>query len=173
MERIETMIMVSMAVLIVLIIMYFLPPFISHRIEYIQAEEFNLEIEEVENTYTKQELKAMVERLFENPNYTYIERDELSASGFCRTFNIIPIIEVKKDLSYTDYPMTLAHELVHAVYYTGNERFANLKAFELLYNSGNDYLRYCALKDYQRWLRYELSGKTQYFDYCYAGNVKF
>ena len=41
--------------------------------------------------------------------------------------------------------MTLTHELVHLSYFTANERFTCFKAFQILYESGNNYFKNIAL----------------------------
>ena len=157
-------------VLLVVVLPLYLFPFFNHNIPYIEAEEFDLQIEYVENIYTRAELKSMVDALFGNPRYIYREREELRYGAIGLSCYYFSVVHIRADTPDYLYPIVLAHELVHIVYYTANERFCNIKAFELLYNSGNEFLRYSALEHLASSWSMELQNGA--CEYSFAGNVK-
>lgn len=98
----------------------------------------NIDLQEIEQTLTKQSAKELIKRLYNTPHF-YKEK-ELKQAG--RSIIFIRKVEINKNLSLNDYIITYAHELTHIKYVTVNETFVSYKAFKTLYESGNEELRY-------------------------------
>lgn len=109
------------------------------------------------------EIKAEVDGLFGNPPYTYAESD-IEAWGL--TYIQQRHIVIDEALSLAEYTFTLAHELVHLTEST-NERWANYRAFVMLYESGDEYFRNVA--KFGAWL--ELAGFYSK-EYQFVGHVE-
>lgn len=90
---------------------------------------------------SKQDIKIAVDDLFGNPPYTYEEKD-IKEWGLTYTHRRHIVID--SELSLAEYTFTLAHELVHLTE-SHNERWANYKAFVVLYESGNNYFKNVAV----------------------------
>lgn len=115
---------------------------------------------------SKNEIKYEVDKLFNNPKYNLSEQNLQGESmGYTWLFKRQIILE--QNQSVDQYIHTLAHELVHLVYFCGNERFTNFKAFQILYESGNEFLKNCALKH----ANYYFAGYGDH-RYDYAGYVQ-
>lgn len=100
-------------------------------------------IEEPSNT-TKESLTTEINELFDNPSYK-LQFNNLTSNvyGKCDVFNRTIII--KSNISNIFYVFSLTHELVHLTYFTLSERFCNLTAYNILYNSNNEYFENIAL----------------------------
>ena len=107
---------------------------------------------------TKSEIKTEVDSLFGNPPYTYAEKD-INEWGL--TYLPARHIVVDEALGFAEYTFTLAHELVHLTEST-NERWANYRAFIVLFESGNEFFKNVAV--FGAWL--DLAG-------CYAKEYQF
>lgn len=92
----------------------------------------------------KQEIKKRVEKLFNSSLYK-LEETELPACVLGEANLLTRKIKIDKRLNNIDFAFTLTHELIHINYMTISERFCNFKAFQLLYESGDDFLRSVAL----------------------------
>lgn len=92
-------------------------------------------------------------------NYSYIktEIDKMFNCTYLLTFNTLSkqvdgisyiplkLIVLDQDLTCEEFALTLTHELVHITYFTSNERFTSFKAFQILYESENEYFKNIAL----------------------------
>lgn len=111
----------------------------------------------------KAEIKAEVDTLFGNPPYTYAESD---ISDWGLTYMPQRHIVIDSELSLAEYTFTLAHELVHLTE-SHNERWANYKAFVVLYESENEYFQNVAV--FGAWL--DLAGFYSK-EYQFVGHVE-
>lgn len=111
----------------------------------------------------KAEIKAEIDELFGNPPYTYAESD---ISDWGLTYMPQRHIVIDSELSLAEYTFTLAHELVHLTE-SHNERWANYKAFIVLYESGNEYFQNVAV--FGAWL--DLAGFYSK-EYQFVGHVE-
>lgn len=85
-----------------------------------------------------------INELFDSPKYTLTFVDMTGdVKGKCYPF--LKKVEIKKNLTYELYTFILTHELVHLTTCSTDERWTNLEAFEILYNSDNDYFKNVAL----------------------------
>lgn len=100
-------------------------------------------IEEVE-LLEKWEYKGLITELFDTP-HIYVEGNlkKQSLDGYARP--LIRLVKIEADLCNYSYAYTLAHELVHVKYQTGNETWTSYKSFIILYESGSSALRHIAL----------------------------
>lgn len=100
-------------------------------------------IEEPSNT-TKESLTTEINELFDNPSYK-LQFANLTSNtyGKCDVFNRTIII--KSNISNIFYVFSLTHELVHLKYFTYCERFCNLQAYKILFDSNNIYFKNVAL----------------------------
>ena len=133
----------------------------SHKLEYkaTHITEIAYNINRPENV-DKDTIKAEVDKLFGNNNYRLTECDlEYPKRGHADI--LTRKVKLDKDLSFEEFAFCLAHELVHINYFTKGERFCNIKAFEILYNSNSDYFKNVALMFASRDLRGD-------FDYEYS-----
>lgn len=133
----------------------------SNKLEYRASDltYVNYTINRPENT-TKTSLKLDIDALFDNPKYSLSECD-LKYPLRGRAEVITRTIQVDLNLSLEYFVFVLAHEIIHIKYLTKSERFCNIKAFETLYNSNNDYFKNIALM----FADYDIRG---YFDYEYS-----
>lgn len=117
----------------------------SNKLEYkaTNITEIAYNINRPENV-DKDTIKVGVDKLFGNNNYRLTECDlEYPKRGHADI--LTRKVQVDKDLSLEHFAFALTHELVHINYFTKSERFCNLRAWELLYNSGNNYFKNIAL----------------------------
>lgn len=117
----------------------------SHKLEYkaTNITEIAYNINRPENV-DKDTIKVEIDKLFGNSNYRLTECDlEYPTRGHADI--LTRKVQVDKDLSLEHFAFVLAHELVHINYFTKGERFCNIKAFEILYNSGSEYFKNIAL----------------------------
>lgn len=112
---------------------------------------------------TKSDIKTEVDLLFGNPPYTYAEKN-INEWGL--TYMPQRHIVIDSELSLAEYTFTLAHELVHLTEST-NERWANYKAFVVLYESENEYFQNVAV--FGAWL--DLAGFYAK-EYQFVGHVE-
>lgn len=100
-------------------------------------------IEEPSNT-TKESLTTEINELFDNPSYKLQFTNLVSNTyGKCDIFS--RTITIRNNISNVIYVFSLTHELVHLTYFTYCERFCNLTAYDILYNSNNEYFVNIAL----------------------------
>lgn len=93
---------------------------------------------------TKESLTDEINLLFDNPNYElYFEALPFNIYGKTDIFN--KRVTIRTNISNIYYVFCLSHELVHLTYFTLSERFCNLTAFNILYNSNNEYFVNIAL----------------------------
>jgi len=106
-------------------------------------------------SYSKNISKLKIEKLFENPSYSYKEADLL---GDCLGTTLLFAKEITIDYEVDEfnYVFVLTHELVHLVYFTCSERFANYQTFITLYESNDPTF----LKIAKIYANMELSGDT-------------
>lgn len=105
--------------------------------------DFDYEINRPQNiSYTA--LRNEVDDLFGNPKYT-LNFVDMNGGVYGRTFILSNTIELRKDINYEYFVFCLSHELVHLRYFTYSERFCNLTAYDILYNSNNEYFVNIAL----------------------------
>lgn len=96
------------------------------------------------NSYSKSQLKDMVQDLFTTNIYIYIEKDLPSGKlGLSNVFARLLIVEA--DLSNYNYILTLTHETIHINHMTLNERYVSYMTFIKLYESGIDIFKQVAL----------------------------
>lgn len=100
-------------------------------------------IEEPSNT-TKESLTTEINELFDNPSYK-LQFSNLASNtyGECNIFS--RTITIKNNISNVFYVFALTHELVHLEYFTYCERFCNLQAYKILFDSKNNYFKNVAL----------------------------
>lgn len=100
-------------------------------------------IKEPNNT-TKESLTTEINELFDNPSYK-LQFSNLASNtyGECNIFS--RTITIKNNISNVFYVFALAHELVHLEYFTYCERFCNLQAYKILFDSNNNYFKNVAL----------------------------
>lgn len=113
---------------------------------------------------TRPEIKKRVDLLFGNPRYKYAE-GEIEAGGLTNLFK--RKITIAENLRIEAYAFVLAHELTHLTTYTYNERYCQVNAFKVLYESEDDFLRNSALFA----LSVDLQGGFTH-EYAFAGNVE-
>ena len=89
-------------------------------------------------------LKNDIDKLFNNPSYE-LKFTEMHGNiyGQCSIFD--RQIKLRKNINYEYFVFCLSHELVHLTYFTHSERFCNLTAYNILYNSNNEYFVNIAL----------------------------
>lgn len=113
----------------------------NNNLEYKYADLTEIKIKyEYEGSVTKEHIIKEVNLLFGNPSYSLIEKD-LPINILGRTNIFLRKIEMDKHQNLKNYAMTLAHELVHLVHFTANERYCNFTAWKLLYESNDSFLR--------------------------------
>ena len=89
-------------------------------------------------------LTEEINELFDSPSYTLTFVDMTGdVKGKC--YPLLKKVEIKKNLTYELYTFILTHELVHLTTYSTDERWTNLEAYKILYNSDNDYFKNVAL----------------------------
>lgn len=100
-------------------------------------------IEEPSNT-TKESLTTEINELFDNPSYK-LQFSNLASNtyGECNIFS--RTITIKNNISNVFYVFALTHELVHLEYFTYCERFCNLQAYKILFDSNDNYFKNVAL----------------------------
>lgn len=107
---------------------------VNPNLPYIECNEKVYELTEYDSniSWTKQQCKKEVEKLFGNPKYVYIE------VPFKRSFctHVLCLVGINNSLSKGDYILNLTHELVHLVENTGNERYTEYRTFVRLWESG-------------------------------------
>lgn len=117
----------------------------SYFLPYKSSELLNIEyeIKRPENV-NYQTLTEDIDEMFNYPSYNLTFTDFTgSVKGKCYIFSREIILD--ENLNYEYYTFCLVHELVHLTELTYNERYTNLKAFNKLYNSGNEYFKNIAL----------------------------
>lgn len=98
----------------------------------------NLDLKILE-TKTKEELCGYVDKVFNYPIYNLVFQNfEDDTAGMYLPFS--NTIVLKQNLSNLEFPKTLAHELVHKVFGTLNEKKTILLSLQILLESENDYL---------------------------------
>lgn len=116
-----------------------------YSLPYKESNLVNIEyhIEEPSNT-TKESLTKEINALFDNPNYElYFDALPFNIYGKTDIFN--KRVTIRTNISNIYYVFCLSHELVHLTYFTLSERFCNLTAYNILYNSNNEYFVNIAL----------------------------
>ena len=98
----------------------------------------------VEREVSRETIRAEIGELFGNPSYT-ISDDGENHSVWGHTNLLTRKITMYFGLNNASYAFTFAHELVHLTEFVLNERYCEIKAFKVLYFSGNEYLKNCAL----------------------------
>lgn len=137
---------------------------VSYRMPYIQS---NVSEIRISMKYCSDEVATAhddIDRLFGYPEYKLTIVDKLSNGSIAQIHIIsgeIWIID-NPDL----FAFNLAHELTHLTKFTYSERYCNYNAFNLLYYSGNNYLKYCALM----WACYDYLGFLSE-EYSFIGNL--
>lgn len=118
---------------------------INYRLDYQDCTLTYVEYDNIRPNYvTKDYIKQEVDNLF--PNCKYILRCKDLGYGICGvSYIMLKLVYMDTNLSLESYAITLTHELVHINYFTVNERFTTFKAFQILYESGNEYLKNVAL----------------------------
>lgn len=120
----------------------------------------------VERDVTRETIRKEISELFGNPNYTVSDDgDTYYISG--HTNLITRKITMYFGLNNANYAFTFAHELVHLTELVLNERYCEIKAFKVLYFSGNEYLRNCAIYG----VYMDLLGRTP-DEYKFTGNIE-
>lgn len=139
----------------------------SHKLPYkettITGVVYTIECPENAN---KGMIKVEIDKLFGKNNYRLVEcnlKYPVRGHADILTRNV----QIDKDLSLEEFAFVLAHELVHINYFTKGERFCNIKAFEILYNSNNDYFKNVALMFASR----DLRGNFDY-EYSFVGYIE-
>ena len=89
-------------------------------------------------------LTEEINELFDSPSYTLTFVD-MTGDVKGRCYPLLKKVEIKKSLTYELYTFILTHELVHLTTYSTDERWTNLEAYKILYNSDNDYFKNVAL----------------------------
>ena len=116
---------------------------------------------------SKNEIKYQIDKLFNYPNYTLAEQN-LQGESMGYTWLFKRQIVIEQNQSVYQYTHTLTHELVHLIYFCGNERYANFKTFKILYESGNEFFKNCALQNADYYCREYGSQEYNYAGYAQA-----
>lgn len=90
-------------------------------------------------------LKTDVDALFNNPDYNLIYFEFGDKNIYGKTNFLEKEILIKKGINYEYFVFCLTHELVHLTYFSYDERFCNLTAYNILYSSNNTYFQNIAL----------------------------
>lgn len=117
----------------------------KHTLEYKESTLTHIEYDSTRPNYiTKEYIKSEVDSLFSGCNYILRYKDLASGIGGV-SYIMLKLVYLDINLTLEDYVLTLTHELVHITYFTANERFTTFKAFQILYESGNEYFKNVAL----------------------------
>lgn len=105
----------------------------------------DFELINITNPLEKWEYKALITAYIDTPHiYMETEFKEVTTTG--EAHPLIRLVLVDKRIDNVTYAYTLAHELVHVKYQTGNETWVTFKAFTLLFESGCKPLQEVALQ---------------------------
>lgn len=106
---------------------------------------------------SKMEIKKDIDNLFGNTPYIYIECDLGDTLGGLAS-PIVRSVKIHNTLSLYEYTFDLAHELIHITHCTMNETYTQFEAFKMLYESGNEWFKNCALWE----VKYRMGSGTVY-----------
>ena len=131
----------------------------NNDLEVLPYEQVQLSVTPMETNYTKETAKQAIDKLY-NTKHKYNETKVAkgttgNAQVFTRVVNIDP------NLTVHEYIITYAHELTHVKYQTADETFTAYKTFEVLYESGDEELKYHATK----YASAVIAGAYEYTDY--------
>ena len=117
---------------------------VNHILPYMGANIEGVNFNSTRPTHINKEyIKNQIDDIF-NCNYILTYKN-LNDGYNGVSYIMLKVITLDNDLSLEEFTMTLTHELVHITYFTANERFTSFKAFQILYESGNEYFKNVAL----------------------------
>lgn len=105
--------------------------------------------EELELTCTKEEAKKEIERLTNAKLFIYKECD-LGGQNPGLTILSIRFVRMQEGLNLEDYIFYYTHELVHLTECVANEIYTQFRAWQILYESGNEQFKAVAMRHLYR-----------------------
>lgn len=161
------------ALIIVICVIYI---YSSNKLEYRKPHRYiELTYEQNWNNYTREEVRRDLEGLFNAKFYKYQEEDLDHKGVYGLTLPIYRNVKMDDDIPIYLYTFYLAHELVHLTHFTASERYCNLVAFKVLYNTEkyrDIAIRY-AIQDRDGGITQDYSCWEYIFDYLKEQNYEY
>ena len=161
-NKIFKLAMLMAIIYIVATVSGFIYIYTSNKLEYRKSHRYmELEYSVDWENYTREEVRADLEKLFGAKFYIYKEEDLDKKGVYGLTTPLIRLIRMDDNISIELYTFYFAHELVHLTHFTASEKYCNLVAFKVLYNTEkyrDIAIRYaiqdrngCITQDYSCW----------------------
>lgn len=147
---------------------------INNTLPYLSSSQSSVDYNSIRPAFVNQEfIKKEIDNIF-NCNYI-LNFKNLNNKCDGVSYIMLKLVILDDNLSLEEFTMTLTHELVHLKFFTSNERFTSFKAFQILFESGNEYFKNVALayanKDFNGLVEYEYSC-AGYIEQYLNNNIK-